>query len=78
MRQLHAPHEVRIFRRGLMGYVTDYANEVVPGEPTPVARLIELMGRSTAIFARVLSVALPRLAETPPRPAGTVYRFEQG
>ena len=29
----------------LIGFVTDYANEVVPGEPTPVAKLIELMGR---------------------------------
>ena len=38
----------------LMGFVTDYANEVVPGEPTPVATLIELMGRSPAIFADVL------------------------
>ena len=26
----------------LMGFVTDYANEVVPGEPTPVPRLIEV------------------------------------
>jgi purine nucleoside phosphorylase len=62
----------------LMGFATDYANEVVPGEPTPVATLIELMGRSTAIFADVLRVALPRLAESGATPAGTVYRFEQG
>ena len=27
----------------LVGFVTDYANEVVPGEPTPVATLIKLM-----------------------------------
>jgi purine nucleoside phosphorylase len=61
----------------LIGYVTDYANEVKPGEPTPVEQLIELMGRSTAIFAEVLRGALPRLTQ-PPRPAGTVYRFDQG
>jgi purine nucleoside phosphorylase len=63
---------------GLIGFATDYANEVKPGEPTPVATLIDLMGRSTAIFADVLRGALPELAATPPQPAGTVYRFEQG
>jgi purine nucleoside phosphorylase len=61
---------------GLIGFATDYANEVVPGEPTPVATLIELMGTSTEVFADVLRGALPRLAATPPAPAGTVYRFE--
>jgi 5'-methylthioadenosine phosphorylase len=62
----------------LIGFATDYANEVVPGEPTPVATLIELMGKSTAIFADVLRVALPRLASERASAAGTVYRFEQG
>jgi purine nucleoside phosphorylase len=61
----------------LIGYATDYANEVKPGEPTPVATLIELMGRSTAIFADVLRGVLPRLTASPPSIAGTVYRFEQ-
>jgi purine nucleoside phosphorylase len=61
----------------LIGYATDYANEVKPGEPTPVATLIELMGRSAAIFADVLREALPALTGSPPSPAGTVYRFEQ-
>jgi purine nucleoside phosphorylase len=61
----------------LIGYVTDYANEVMPGEPTPVATLVELMGRSSAIFAAVLRRALGRLAGQPPQPAGTMYRFEQ-
>jgi 5'-methylthioadenosine phosphorylase len=60
---------------GLIGFVTDYANEVVPGEPTPVATFSELMGKSTAIFADVLRGALARLADTAPRPAGTVYRL---
>jgi 5'-methylthioadenosine phosphorylase len=64
---------------GLIGFATDYANEVKPGEPTPVATLIELMGRSSSVFADVLAGALPALAAaTPPSAAGTVYRFEQG
>jgi 5'-methylthioadenosine phosphorylase len=61
----------------LIGFVTDYANQVRPGDSTPVARLIELMGASTAIFADVLVRALPELERSSPRPAGTVYRFEQ-
>jgi purine nucleoside phosphorylase len=61
----------------LLGFATDYANEVRPEEPTPVATLLELMGESGAIFAELLSDALPRLAADPPSPAGTVYRFEQ-
>jgi purine nucleoside phosphorylase len=62
----------------LIGFATDYANQVRPGEPTPVEELIQLMGRSSAIFADVLRGALPRLAEAPVVPVGTVYRFEQG
>ena len=65
-------------RSALIGFATDYANEVEPGEPTPVATLIELMGRSTEIFADVLRAALPALAANPPAPAGTFYRFEPG
>jgi purine nucleoside phosphorylase len=63
---------------GLIGFVTDYANEVRPGEPTPVATLIALMGSSPAIFADVVRGALSALAQTPPVAAGTMYRFEQG
>jgi 5'-methylthioadenosine phosphorylase len=62
----------------LIGFVTDYANEVIAGDPTPVATLIELMGRSTEVFADVLAEALPRVAGAEPRPSGTVYRFEPG
>jgi purine nucleoside phosphorylase len=62
----------------LIGFVTDYANEVRPGEPTPVAELIELMGRSSVVFGDVLRGALGQLAAAEPRAAGTVYRFEQG
>ncbi|MGI8506553.1 MAG: MTAP family purine nucleoside phosphorylase [Solirubrobacteraceae bacterium] len=62
----------------LAGFVTDYANEVVPGEPTPVSKLIELMGSSSTVFADVLGAAVGRLADRPPAPAGTMYRFERG
>jgi 5'-methylthioadenosine phosphorylase len=64
----------------LVGFVTDYANEVRPGEPTPVATLIELMGKSTAVFADVLAIAVNRLAGfvEPPAPGGTMFRFERG
>jgi purine nucleoside phosphorylase len=62
----------------LIGFVTDYANQVVPGEPTPVATLIELMGSSGGAFADVLGGAVPQLATTAPSPGGTMYRFEQG
>jgi 5'-methylthioadenosine phosphorylase len=61
----------------LIGFVTDYANEVSPGDPTPVSELIELMGRSTGIFADVIRGALPRVEQAPPVPAGTVYRFDE-
>jgi purine nucleoside phosphorylase len=62
----------------LVGFATDYANEVVPGEPTPVATLVELMGRSSAVFADVLAQALPVLAASPAAAAGTVYGFGNG
>jgi 5'-methylthioadenosine phosphorylase len=60
---------------GLIGFVTDYANDVSPGDPTPVAELIELMGTSTSVFGDVLRGALPRLERTSPAITGTVYRF---
>jgi purine nucleoside phosphorylase len=59
----------------LIGFVTDYANEVIPGEPTPVSTLGELMASSTAVFASVLEVAVPRLAGDAVAPAGTMFRF---
>jgi purine nucleoside phosphorylase len=64
----------------LIGFVTDYANEVVPGEPTPIATLTELMGASPSVFAAVLSAAVVRLAaaDPPPQPGGTMFRLEQG
>jgi len=62
----------------LVGFVTDYANEVHPREPTPVSTLIELMGKSTAVFADVLAIAVNGLAGQAPAPGGTMFRFEQG
>jgi purine nucleoside phosphorylase len=59
----------------LLGFVTDYANEVVPGEPTAVSTLRELMGRGPAVFADVLAIAVGRLARTTPQPAGTMFRL---
>jgi purine nucleoside phosphorylase len=59
----------------LIGFVTDYANEVTPGDPTPVARLVELMAASPTVFADVLGEALPALRASPPSRAGTVYRL---
>ena len=61
----------------LMGFVTDYANEAVPGEPTPPDEMIERMAASTTIFADVLTGAIGRIASNQPSPVGTVYRFGQ-
>jgi len=60
----------------LVGFVTDYANEVMPGEPTPVAKLVELLGRAPEQFSALLREALPRIgaADPPPTAAGTVLR----
>jgi purine nucleoside phosphorylase len=61
----------------LVGFVTDYANEVVPGEPTPVATLAELMGRAPAVFAGLLREVLPLIAAdaSPPAAAGSMFRL---
>jgi purine nucleoside phosphorylase len=60
----------------LVGFATDYANGVSPGDPTPVAELVRLMGESTQAFAALLRAALPRIVGARPRSAGAVYRFE--
>jgi 5'-methylthioadenosine phosphorylase len=62
----------------LLGFITDYANEVRPGQPTPVAKLLELMAQSSAVFAEVLRSAVPALDDSAPVAAGTVYRLEEG
>ena len=61
----------------LVGYATDYANGV-QAEPTPVARLLELIAASTESFARLLADALPRIDPAALAPSGFVYRFEDG
>jgi purine nucleoside phosphorylase len=58
----------------LIGYPTDYANGV-QDEATPVEALVEMMGRSTDVFAAVLREAVPRAAAADLAPAGTVLRF---
>jgi purine nucleoside phosphorylase len=60
----------------LIGFITDHANGVAPGEPTSVAKLIELLERSATVFADVLRGALEQLAAGEPVAAGTVYRIE--
>ncbi len=67
---------------GLIGYATDHANEVIPGEPTPVSTLASLMASSTAVFADVLGVAVRRVAdasrtaESAVSCAGIMLRFD--
>ena len=61
----------------LIGFVTDYANEVIPGATTPVATLFDLMGRSSAVFADVVAGAVARLERELDKPAGTMLHFEQ-
>ncbi len=59
----------------LIGFVTDYANMVAPGEPTSARTLAELVGRGSQVFADVLTTAVPRIAAATPEPAGTMFRF---
>src|ERR1700729_1196806 len=66
----------------LLGYVTDHANEVIPGEPTPVSTLAALMGSSSAVFADVLESAVRQVADgvrsgSTVTPAGFVLRFNE-
>jgi purine nucleoside phosphorylase len=66
----------------LIGFVTDHANEVIPGEPTPIATLARLLGSSGAVLADVLGLAVKRVAdglrsESTVAPAGFVLRFDQ-
>ena len=61
----------------LVGYATDHANGVM-AQPTPVARLLELIEESTGTFSRLLTAALARIGDSRPEPAGVVYRFDEG
>jgi purine nucleoside phosphorylase len=60
----------------LVGYVTDYANEVKPGDPTSVPLLIELIERARGVFVELLRQTLPLIAgsQAPIEPVGTVLR----
>jgi purine nucleoside phosphorylase len=58
----------------LIGYPTDWANGVKP-EPTPVETLMEMMRRSTEVFAAILREAVPRAAAAQLSPPGTILRF---
>jgi purine nucleoside phosphorylase len=58
----------------LIGYPTDWANGVKP-EPTPVETLMEMMRRSTEVFAAILRAAVPRAAAAQLSPPGTILRF---
>lgn len=61
----------------LLGFLTDYANGVKPDDPTPVERLMELIGSSTQTFATTLDAAVRRLgAGDPPPPVGTTITFD--
>jgi purine nucleoside phosphorylase len=59
----------------LLGYATDFANGV-KDEATPVEELLRLIAQSTEVFARVLTEALPMLAQRKPAAPGVIYRFE--
>jgi 5'-methylthioadenosine phosphorylase len=54
----------------LAGYPTDYANGVAP-EPTPMADLMQRVGRSVEVFSAALLAALPAIADAAVEPAGT-------
>jgi purine nucleoside phosphorylase len=59
----------------LLGYPTDWANGV-QAEATPVDALLEMMRRSTDVFAAILREAVPRAAAAVLTAPGTVLRFE--
>ncbi len=56
----------------LLGFVTDYANGVVP-EPEPVEALLERMAQSKQAFSAVLASAVPAVQD--PEPPGVVVEM---
>ena len=58
----------------LLGYVTDYANGVVP-EPTPVSELRRLIGESGDAFTASLAGTLPLLPAPPLAATGAQIRW---
>jgi 5'-methylthioadenosine phosphorylase len=66
----------------LLGFVTDHANEVIPGATTPIEELGRLMAASREVFAAALAEAIRQLA-TGGRlgaltPGGAMFRLERG
>jgi purine nucleoside phosphorylase len=59
----------------LVGFATDYANGVAEAD-TPVDTLIELIGKSTEVFADTLRAAIPLIDESALEPTGTHYGFQ--
>jgi 5'-methylthioadenosine phosphorylase len=63
----------------LVGFLTDYANEVRPGETTPVAELLDHVREAPEAFAELLEAALPRVQAAIDagdlEPAGTLHQF---
>jgi purine nucleoside phosphorylase len=59
----------------LAGYVTDWANGVMP-EPTAVEEVVANMERSSDVFAGLIAAAAARLAGAAVRPAGVMFRWE--
>jgi purine nucleoside phosphorylase len=60
----------------LVGYVTDHANGV-SDPPTPPEVLERLFRRSGPVFERVLSAALPALAQGAWAPSGIVFQIAE-
>jgi purine nucleoside phosphorylase len=59
----------------LVGYVTDYANAVRPGEPTAPDELLALIERAREVFLTLLAGSLALIAEGPSpdfKPVGAV------
>lgn len=64
----------------LLGFVTDHANEVIPGATTPLDELGRLMAASGETFATVLAGTVRELSDRlgALAPGGTMFRLEQG
>jgi len=60
----------------LVGFATDRANSVGT-QATPVEELIRRIAEGANALAAMLAAALPVIARSPPRPVGTIYRFEE-
>lgn len=63
----------------LVGFLTDYANEVRPGETTPVPELLDHVGEAPDAFAALLRAALPvvqgAIDAGDLEPAGTMHQL---